>query len=96
MSERFSGIPKISKHITTRFIGDEAFLMNIDTLNTYYLNETASRVWSLINGSTTFDEIVHELMERYDVARDECTGEVSRLLDSWSTEQLIDFAQDNA
>ncbi len=96
MDEIFPGKPSRSNHITTRFIGDEAVLMNLVTVKTYYLNETASRIWSLIDGSKTVDSIIREITEQYDVPRDECNDEVSKLLKSLCEEQLIHFIDEHA
>jgi hypothetical protein len=96
MDEMFSGKPAKSNHITTRFIDDEAVLMNLVTVKTYYLNETASKIWSLIDGARTVDSIIHELMELYDVPEDECSDEVSRLLKSLNEDQLIHFSDEHA
>ena len=88
-----SKIPAKSDHITTRFIGDEAVLMNLVTLKTYYLNETASRIWALTDGSRSIDSIIRELTEQYEVPPDECGDEVSQLLTSLREEQLINFIE---
>jgi len=89
-----SKIPAKSNHITTRIIGDEAVLMNLVTLKTYYLNETASRIWALTDGSRSVDSIVYELAEQYEVSRDECGEEVLQLLSSLREEQLIHFTDE--
>ena len=96
MDEIFPGKPARSNNITTRFIGDEAVLMNLVTVKTYYLNETASRIWSLIDGSRTIGSIIRELTKQYDVPRDECSDEVSQLLKSLGGEQLIHFIDEHA
>jgi len=96
MPDRFRGVPHISKHITTRFIDDEAFLMNLENLKTYYFNETASRIWSLACQGKTVDEIVRFLIAHYDVSHEACLDEVSKITEAWVSEHLIDFVEDNA
>jgi len=68
--------------------------MNLVTLKTYYLNETASRIWALTDGSRSVDSIVYELAEQYEVSRDECGEEVLQLLSSLREEQLIHFTDE--
>jgi len=95
MPDNFSGTYNISKHITTRFIGDEAFLMNLENLKTYYLNETAAQVWSLIGESKSFDGIVNSLMENYEISRADCMSDVTQLIGLFMSEHLIDIAEKN-
>jgi len=96
MSDNYSGTYEISRHITTRFIGDEVFLMNLETLKTYYLNETAAQVWSLIGTSKTFGEIVDTLMEYYEVSKDLCMSDVSHIMELFLSEHLIDKLDEHA
>ena len=91
MFDNFSGTYEISKHITTRFIGDEAFLMNLENLKTYYLNETAAQVWLLIDGAHTFDEIVNSLLENYEISHVECMSDVTKLIYALMNERCIPY-----
>ena len=83
----------IAENITTRFIGDEAVIMDLVSLKTFYLNETASLVWSYIGKAQSYDEIVDELVESFDISQDECRDEVAGLLESWTSEKLIRFIE---
>ena len=93
MSDKFPGKPVIADNITTRFIDDEAVVMDLVSLKTYYLNETASLVWSHIGKATSFDGIVDELVESFDISQDECRDEVAGLLKSWASEKLIRYIE---
>ena len=93
MPEKFPVKPVIAENITSRFIGDEAVIMDLISLKTYYLNETASLVWSYIGKEKSFNEIVDELVESFDISRDECRDEVTGLLESWTSEKLIQFIE---
>ena len=96
MSDNFSGTYVISHHITSRFIGEEVFLMNLETLKTYYLNETAAQVWSLIGETKTFEEIVDTLLKNYEVSKDECNSDVSHIMELFLSEHLIDKFDEHA
>ncbi len=96
MSYNFSGTYVISHHITSRFIGGEVFLMNLETLKTYYLNETAAQVWSLIGVTKTFEEIVDTLMGNYEVSKDGCMSDVSHIMELFLSENLIDKPDEHA
>ena len=96
MFDNFSGTYVISHHITTRFIGEEVFLMNLETLKTYYLNETAAQVWSLIGETKTFEEILDTLMKYYEVSQDGCMSDVSHIMELFLSEHLIDKYDEHA
>ena len=89
MSDIFHKIPGISEHITTRYLGDEAFIMNLKNVKTYSLNETAARVWYFIDGSRTVDEIVQKVIAEYDVPDNLCSNAVSEIIDRFYTEKLV-------
>ena len=89
MSEFFCRIPKISDHITTRFLGDEAFIMNLKNLKTYALNTSASHIWSLIDGSATVDEILKKVIDEYDISEKECREAVTRIINYYCIEKLV-------
>ena len=84
-------IPRISEHITTRFLGDEAFIMNLKSVKTYSLNETAARIWSLIDGTMTVDEITQNILTEYDIPGNLCKDAVIEMIDRFSAEKLVIF-----
>jgi hypothetical protein len=84
-------VPVISSHVTTRILGAEAFIMNLDTLKTYSLNETATLIWSLIDSSRSGEEIAAKIPETYTIPPEECRLAVEKLLDSLAAEKLIVF-----
>jgi len=87
--DRMNRIPRINEHVTTRFINDEAFIMNLRNVKTYSLNETAARVWSLIDNVNTVGDIIGRVLAEYDVPDDEGRKAVLDILDRLSAEKLI-------
>jgi len=82
-------IPKITPHVTSRSIGDEVFIMHLETKVTYSLNETAARTWSLIDGVVSMDEIAVVISEEYEVDEEECKTAVSSIIDELLSEKLL-------
>ena len=82
-------VPQIVPNVTVRFIGDEAFVMHLETKNTYSLNETAARIWSLIDGAVTLGDIADVLAGDYEIDRDECFTSVTAIIDELQKEQLL-------
>ena len=95
MPNTFSGKPVIAENITTRVFGDETVVMSLETLKTFYLNESAALIWTLLTEADSIDRIIDLVQEHYDVTPEECTDEVNRLLESWSAEKLIQFTDNN-
>jgi len=61
-----------SDSIVFRKIGDEFVLVpirkNVGDLDSIYtLNETAARIWELIDGNRSLEEIKHAMIREYDV-----------------------------
>lgn len=83
-------IPRINPNISSRILGCEAFIMNLDTTGTYSLNETACDVWKLIDGVRTVEDIAAAIIEDYDVPADVCESSVMGILDRFRRERLID------
>jgi hypothetical protein len=91
MSDVINKIPRISQDITTRFLGDEAVIMNLKTVKTFSLNETAAKVWSYIDGSITIDEIVQKVFAEYDVTDTACRDAVTEIIGQFSSENIIEL-----
>ena len=67
---------KKSDAMVSRKIGDEFILVPIrqdvgDLESIYTLNETAARIWELIDGKTQANEIKEKIVEEFDVKPEE-------------------------
>lgn len=71
-------------------LSDGAVLLHLYTKRYFSLNETGSRIWSLLEQQATDDEIVDALVQEYDVERPEAMRAVSQLLDDLVAERLIE------
>jgi hypothetical protein len=95
MSISPSEIPRIADRVTSRTIGGEVFLMHLVSLQTFALNETASFIWSCIDGGRTVGDIIDAVAEEYEVSRDECGGKVMELIESLVAQGLLSPASRN-
>ena len=71
-------------------LSDGAVLLHLYSKRYFSLNETGSRIWSLLEEQATEDEIVDALVREYDVAKPEATRAVSQLLGDLVAERLIE------
>jgi hypothetical protein len=71
-------------------LSDGAVLLQLYTKRYFSLNDTGSRIWSLLEQHASEDEIVDTLVREYDVETSEATLAVRRLLDDLLAERLIE------
>lgn len=71
-------------------LSDGAVLLQLYTKRYFSLNDTGSRIWSLLEQHASEDEIVETLVREYDVETSEATLAVRRLLDDLLAERLIE------
>ena len=81
--------------VVTRVIEDETILMPIyktsDEINCIYtLNESASRMWQMIDGKRTLGEIKQQILNEFDVTPDELEKEMRPLLKDLKEIRAVD------
>jgi hypothetical protein len=77
------------KEVDARRIAGEVVFMDAESGNYYSLNNTASRIWEVLENSHTVSEIVRILMQEYEVDETRCYGELVELLSSLNQQGLI-------
>ena len=68
-----------------RLIAGEAVILSLDTKVLRGLNDVGSRVWDLIDGQRTVDDIVDVIVEEFDVPRAQAAVDVDAF-----THELLD------
>lgn len=68
-----------------RLIAGEAVILSLDTKVLRGLNEVGSRVWDLIDGQRTVDDIVGVIVDEFDVPRQQAAEDVEAFV-----RQLVD------
>ena len=64
-------------------------LVHLKTNRIFSLSPTGARFWELLSDGRTRPEIEAELLEEYDVSRDEVTAEIDSLVRMLRTEDLV-------
>ncbi|MBM3253199.1 MAG: PqqD family protein [Candidatus Omnitrophica bacterium] len=89
-------IPKKNKNLAWRIINNEAVVMPLENqakeeekLNIF--NETATRIWELIDGNNSVAGIIKKITNEYDIGFKETEFHVKSFLDSLFKKGLIDF-----
>lgn len=71
-------------------LSDGAVLLNLHTKRYFSLNETGTRVWTLLQRGTTAGPIIATLLEEYEVDELEARRTVLALLDELAAEGLVE------
>jgi hypothetical protein len=78
------------KHVVvTDFDGGEGILVDLNTKKYFQLNETAMIVWRGLEQGKTPGEIAGDITGRYEVALDNATRSVERIVDNFRTYKLL-------
>jgi hypothetical protein len=78
-------IPVKAPHTASRLIAGEAVILSLDTKVLRGLNSVGSRVWDLIDGARSIDEIVDVIVAEFDVTRAVAAADVAAFVG-----QLVD------
>jgi hypothetical protein len=78
------------KHVVvTDFDGDEGILVDLNTKKYFQLNETAMVVWKGLEQGKSVGEIASDITSKYEVALDNATRSVERILDNFQSYKLL-------
>jgi hypothetical protein len=78
------------KHVVvTDFDGGEGILVDLNTKKYYQLNETAMVVWKGLEKGKTMREIVADITSSYEIAPDQATVSVQRIVENFQSYKLV-------
>lgn len=78
------------KHVVvTDFDGGEGILVDLNTKKYFQLNETAMVVWRGLEKGKTLGEIADDITGQYEVAIENATRSVERIVDNFRTYKLL-------
>lgn len=86
--------PKKSDKLAWRTIEDETVIMLLtkqleDGEIVNVLNKTATRIWELIDGKNSKEDLIQKIIKEYDVEPKKAESEVKKFLNSLYKKQLI-------
>jgi len=70
-------------------IDGEVVLMGIESGNYYGFDEILSRIWNIIETPTSISSLIDQLIQEYDVDRNECETDVLSTLNELLKDDLI-------
>ena len=75
--------------VVTDFDGGEGILVDLNTKKYFQLNETAMVVWKGLEQGKTVGQIASDITGEYEVALENATRSVERILDNFQTYKLL-------
>lgn len=85
--------PVHADNVAARIYGSDAVIISPDEGVVRMLNPTATRIWQLVDGSRSVDEIVTIMTAEFDVELSQARQSVIRLLTELSDKQLISWGE---
>lgn len=78
-----------NRDIDVSDLNNEKVMMNIDKGQYFSLNSLGSRIWELIDSPKKIRDIVHDLLEEYEVSEEDCVESVTEFLNTLHHVELI-------
>jgi hypothetical protein len=93
MSQRDSRRPKHSPATAARVFSGEAVVITPSDNTVRMFNAVGSRIWELIDGQRTMDDIVEVLVEEYAVAPDTARASLEHFVEELEGKGLIEVTR---
>lgn len=79
-----------NRDIDVSDLNNEKVMMNIDKGQYFSLNSLGSRIWELIDSPKKISDVIHTLLEEFEVSEEECIESVTEFLNTLHHVELID------
>ena len=91
MTAEMGGVPpRKHPHAASRVYEGEAFIVLPGKGEIKILNEVGSRVWELIDGTRTTEDIVGLILEEYETTRESARADVMEFLEELKANGMLD------
>lgn len=78
-----------SSSATSVNIDGEEVVLESEGGNYFSLNVVAADIWHMLEQPKTFDELVHEILDTYDVDPGECRDDLSALVEQMQAARIV-------
>ena len=82
----------IPDHVMSRQVGDETVILDLGSGTYFGLDPVGARVWQLLGGGTTVQQVVTTLLGEYDVAEDRLRQDVTDLINELVSRGLAEVS----
>ncbi len=84
-------VPVLNPDVVGRFVGDEAVLVIPNKGKVKVLNEVGARIWSLIDGKRTVDDIVVIILREFTVSYEDAKRDTQVFLSQLVEREIVTF-----
>jgi hypothetical protein len=78
-----------AENVLSTAVDDDVVFMSIESGEYFSSNDVAQRIWELIEKPQSFELVVKQLLEEFDVDEATCYQETSELLEKMKKNELI-------
>jgi hypothetical protein len=79
----------IPPEVMTRTVGEETVILDLATGTYFGLDPVGARIWELVGEGKTLGEVCEQMLEEYEVSREELEGDVLRLAEELAGRGLV-------
>jgi hypothetical protein len=80
---------EIPPQVMTRTVGEEVVVLDLASGTYFGLDPVGARIWALMADGKNLGEICDQMLEEYDVTREELERDILRLADELNGQGLI-------
>ncbi len=80
---------RIPQHVLHSTLDDESVLLNLHSGEYYSLNESGSIIWNLLSNGHDQNEIIKELLGRFDIPLDTLEQDFNDIVEDLKTNGLL-------
>jgi methyltransferase-like protein len=91
MKELLQRYPKRHENVAWRTVVDKALLVNPKDSFIYPLNTVATRIWELMDGKTSTEDIINRLSEEFEYEESEIQRDALEFLEELRKADLIEY-----
>ena len=85
----FSERVVVEPDVLSRVVGDETVILNLKTERYLGLNDTATRMWTVLGAARTIQEAYEALLAEFEVGPEELKDDLHALIDAMLEHRLI-------
>ena len=82
--------------VTFQKLGDETVIVHLGTGRIHHANATGSRIWELLEGGRSIEEVLKILQDEFEVPPEKLRQEVMGFIEQLASEKMIHSVADGA
>ena len=83
--------PKAIKDLYVRDLEDEKVIYDKENGRVHFMNQTATFILELCNGTRSKEQIIERVLDRYDVSREKAEKDVTEILKGMADNKIVNI-----